>query len=103
MVIREELLHRHPHLARDVFDAFVEAKRIYLDQLRSGKIEKLTPVDELHQRVMQVTGGDPLPYGIDPNRKMLEEVIASAVSQKVLTRPVTLEELFPAATHSLVG
>ena len=103
MVIKEELLERHPHLARDVFDAFVEAKRVYLDQLRGGKIEKPTAVDELHQRVMQITGKDPLPYGIEPNRKMLEEVIASAVSQKVLTQHVTLEQLFPAATHSLVG
>jgi 4,5-dihydroxyphthalate decarboxylase len=104
MVIKEELLERHPHLARDIFDAFVEAKRIYLEQLRSGKIEKPTAVDELHQRVMQVTGkDDPLPYGIEANRKMLEEVIASAVSQKVIPRAVTLEELFPAATHSLVG
>lgn len=103
MVIKEELLERHPHLARDVFDAFVEAKRVYLDQLRGGKIEKPTAVDELHQRVMQITGKDPLPYGIEPNRKMLEEVIASAVSQKVLTQHVSLEQLFPAATHSLVG
>jgi 4,5-dihydroxyphthalate decarboxylase len=52
---------------------------------------------------MQVTGKDPLPYGIEPNRKMLEEVVASAVSQKVLAQPLSLEQLFPAATHSLVG
>ena len=103
MVIREELLEQHRHLARDVFDAFVEAKRIYLADLRAGKIEKPTAVDELHKRVMEITGKDPLPYGIAPNRQALEEVLASALAQKIVTRPVTIEALFPASTHALVG
>ena len=62
-----------------------------------------TPVDEVYRRVMDITGRDPLPYGIEPNRAMLQEVIDSALEQKVLTAPVTIEELFPAQTHSLVG
>lgn len=103
MVIREELLEKHPYLARDVFDAFAEAKRVYLDRLRSGAIEKPTAVDEMHKRVMEITGKDPLPYGIAPNRQALEEWVASALAQKIITRPVTIEELFPASTHSLVG
>jgi 4,5-dihydroxyphthalate decarboxylase len=103
MVIREELLQAHPHLARDVFDAFVEAKRLYLEELRAGAIAKPTAVDEVHRRVMEITGKDPLPYGLAPNRQALEEVVASALAQKIITRPVTVEELFPAATHSLVG
>ena len=103
MVIKEELLEKHPYLARDVFDAFAEAKRVYLDRLRSGAIEKPTAVDEMHKRVMEITGKDPLPYGIAPNRQALEEWVASALAQKIITRPVTIEELFPASTHSLVG
>ena len=103
MVIREELLEKHPYLARDVFDAFAEAKRVYLDRLRRGAIEKPTAVDEMHKRVMEITGKDPLPYGIAPNRPALEEWVASALAQKIITRPATIEELFPASTHSLVG
>ena len=103
MVIREELLEKHPHLARDVFDAFAEAKRVYLDRLRSGAIEKPTAVDEMHKRVMGITGKDPLPYGIAPNRQALEEWVASALEQKIITQPVTVEELFPTSAHSLVG
>ena len=103
MVIREALLEKHPYLARDVFDAFAEAKRVYLDRLRSGTIEKPTVVDQMHQRVMEITGKDPLPYGIAPNRQALEEWVASALAQKIITRPVTIEELFPTGTHSLVG
>ena len=103
MVIREELLEKHPYLARDVFDAFAEAKRVYLDRLRSGAIEKPTAVDEMHKRVMGITGKDPLPYGIAPNRQALEEWVASALAQKIITQPVTVEELFPTSAHSLVG
>ncbi len=32
---------------------------------------------------MEITGGDPLPYGIEPNRATLEELIASALEQKI--------------------
>lgn len=103
MVIKDELLERHPDLAADIFDAFAAAKRLYVERLRAGAIGKPTAVDEMHARVMQITGRDPLPYGIAPNRQALEEVIASALAQKIITRPVTVEELFPASTHTLVG
>jgi 4,5-dihydroxyphthalate decarboxylase len=101
VVVRDELLAAHPELAPDIFTAFAEAKRLYVERLTAGKIEKPTPVDEVHRRVMEITGRDPLPYGIGPNRRMLEEVIQSALEQGIITRPVTPEELFPRSTHEL--
>ena len=103
MVVKEEHLQAHPEIATDLFNAFAQAKRLYVEQLKAGAIEKPTAVDEMHQRVMQVTGSDPLPYGIEPNRAMLEEVIRSALEQKIIMQPVTVEELFPRNTHALVG
>jgi 4,5-dihydroxyphthalate decarboxylase len=44
-----------------------------------------------------------LPYGIAPNRQALAELIGYAVEQGILPRPVTVEELFPPNTRSLVG
>jgi 4,5-dihydroxyphthalate decarboxylase len=52
---------------------------------------------------MEITGRDPLPYGIEPNRQALEEVVSSAFAQGILPRKVAIEDLFPASTHSLVG
>jgi 4,5-dihydroxyphthalate decarboxylase len=52
---------------------------------------------------MEVTGGDPLPYGIAPNRAVIEELIGHALKQGIITRPVTVDELFAPATRSLVG
>lgn len=103
MVVKEELLEARPGLARDLFDAFAESKRRYVEDLGAGRIANPTAVDEMHRRVMEITGRDPLPYGIEPNRAMLQEVIDSALEQRVLTRPVTLEQLFPGSTHGLVG
>ena len=103
MVVKEELLQQRPELAREIFDAFVEAKRLYVDDLKAGRIASPTPVDETYKRVMDITGKDPLPYGIEPNRAMIQEVIDSALEQKVLARPVTIEQLFPPQVMGLAG
>ena len=102
VVVKDDLLEAHPDLAPEVFNAFAEAKRLYVQCLKSGQIEKPTAVDEVHRRVMEITG-DPLPYGIAPNRKVLEELIQHALAQGIITRPVTLEELFARITHSLTA
>jgi 4,5-dihydroxyphthalate decarboxylase len=52
--------------------------------------------------VMEIAG-DPLPYGIDSNRKVLEELVQSAHEQGIITRPVAIGSLFAPGTHDLVG
>ena len=51
---------------------------------------------------MEITG-DPLPYGIAPNRKVIDELIGHALTQGIITKPVTVEELFAPSTHGLTG
>ena len=70
--------------------------------LSAGQIEKPTAIDKMHQRVMEITG-DPLPYGIAPNRRVIEELIGHALRQGIITRPVTVDELFEATTRNLVA
>jgi len=103
MVVKDDILAAHPDVALDLFDAFTDAKRLYVERLKAGAMDKPTAVDETYRRVMEITGKDPLPYGIAANRKALEEAVTSALEQKVITRPVAVEELFPANTHGLVG
>jgi 4,5-dihydroxyphthalate decarboxylase len=102
VVIRDELLDAYGNLAVDVFNAFADAKRLYVDRLKAGQIEKPTVVDEVHRRVMEITG-DPLPYGIPSNRHVLVELIRHSVAQGIITEAVPVEELFPRNTHGLVG
>jgi 4,5-dihydroxyphthalate decarboxylase len=100
IVIKDDLIAEHPKLAADVFDAFAQSKRVYLDRLKNGQIEKPTAVDEVHKKVMAITG-DPLPYGIEPNRRVLETLIGHAMIQDIITRRFEVEELFAPGTHSL--
>ena len=102
VVVKDELLAQKPELAADVFDAFAEAKRLYVERLKGGGIAKPTAADELHRRVMEIIG-DPLPYGIEPNRQVLEELVRHALAQRIITKPVGVDELFAPATRSLVG
>jgi 4,5-dihydroxyphthalate decarboxylase len=102
VVVRDELLEAHPDLARNLFDAFAEAKRIYLERLAAGKIDPPTKVDELHRRVMEIAG-DPLPYGLGPNRQVLEELIDAALDQGIIKKRPTLETLFARGTHDLAA
>jgi 4,5-dihydroxyphthalate decarboxylase len=102
VVIKDELIAKHPDLAADVFNTFAESKRRYLERLRERDIEKPTAVDEMHRRVMEITG-DPLPYGIAPNRRVIDELIQHALTQGIITKPVTADELFVPSTRKLVA
>jgi 4,5-dihydroxyphthalate decarboxylase len=102
VVIKDELIAEHPDLAADVFDAFARAKRQYVEELKAGRVQKPTEADAVHRRVMEITG-DPLPYGIAPNRKVLDELIRHALTQGIINKDVVPEDLFAPATRALVG
>jgi 4,5-dihydroxyphthalate decarboxylase len=102
VVIKDDLIAKHPTLAADLFNAFAESKRLYMERLKAGKIEKPTEVDRVHQRVMEITG-DPLPYGIAPNRRVVDELIGHALTQGIITKPVKAEELFAPGTLDLTA
>jgi 4,5-dihydroxyphthalate decarboxylase len=85
VVVKDELLEAHPGLAGAVFAAFEQAKDLYLER---GELE---PV---HERVREITGADPLPYGVEPNRATIEQLIDHAVAQRILRRRPAVDSLF---------
>jgi len=87
VVVKDELLTGHPDLAGALFEAFERAKDLYVAS------DELTP---LHRRVHEITGADPLPYGLEANRAVVEELIDHAVAQKILKRRPAVDELFAA-------
>ena len=102
VVIKDEVLEANPGLAADCFEAFAAAKRLYVDALRAGKIEKLDATDRLHLRIMEIAG-EPLPYGIEPNRKVMETLMGHALSQGIITKAMKVEDLFAKETWGLLG
>jgi 4,5-dihydroxyphthalate decarboxylase len=104
VVVKDEVLERHPGAAMAVFEAFAESKRRYVAALRAGAITAPDAADRLHLRVMAATGGDdPLPYGIEPNRQVLEQLVEQARAQHILREPVDLDAVFAPSVRGLVG
>lgn len=100
IVVKNELLEANPDLAPDIFNAFAEAKRLYVQSLKEGHGDPASAADQTSLRVMEVLG-DPFPYGIEPNRQMLESLVQYAFEQGILDRPVAVNDLFPANTRTL--
>ncbi len=103
VVVKDELLEANPALATNVFNAFAEAKNMYVERLRNDTIDDPTATDRMHKRVLEITGADPLPYGVEPNRAIIEELIDHAVRQKILDRRPAIEALFAEDTLGLTA
>ena len=88
LVVRDELIAANPGLVPEVFAAFERAKDMYVGG------DDLLPV---HRRVMEITGCDPLPYGVEPNLRVIDELVGHALTQGILARKPDLETLFASA------
>lgn len=97
VVIRDDLLAEAPDLAAQLFDAFAKSKMSYVDDLKAGRISELTAVDRVHLAALEFID-DPLPYGIAPNQRVLENLMHHAVSQNIIDAPLSFEELFAHST-----
>jgi 4,5-dihydroxyphthalate decarboxylase len=95
VVVRDELLAAHPGLAEDLADAFARAKDEYVAGLE--RIAEPDATDRLNLRVQQETAADPLPYGLEPNRAVLERLLDHAVAQHILATRPALDDLFATA------
>jgi 4,5-dihydroxyphthalate decarboxylase len=102
VAVRDELLEAHPDLAKNIFNAFAEAKRVYVEKLRSGAIDNPTKLDEQNKKVMEITG-DPLPYGVEPNRSVLDALMDTAAKQGIIKAPLSFGQIFAEGTLDLVG
>lgn len=92
LVIKDSVLSAHPDVARKIYKAFVEAKEIYLGELRSGAANSNTDKRMLKQT--DVVGPDPLPYGIAVNRPAINALRLYARQQGLMPHDVAVEDLF---------
>ncbi|MHC9293381.1 ABC transporter substrate-binding protein [Mycobacterium sp. LTG2003] len=92
VVVKNEVLQRYPAVASALVGAFTEAKQRYVTRLRKGEITSDT--DRMYARVLETTGTDPLPYGLEANRAALDQLVDFALAQRILTKPVDIDEVF---------
>ena len=96
VAIRRAVYEKNPWIASSLYAAFVEAKRIARERLRyAGSLAAMLPwlQDEIEE-IDEVFGGDPFPYGIEPNRPSLEALVQYMHEQYFIAKPMPVEELF---------
>src|ERR1700730_9185066 len=75
IVVKDELVGRHPWLPRALMDAFTAAKQPYLEELRRGKDDS---AEDKRYRKFSTLMSDPLPYGISANRPSIDALVTHA-------------------------
>jgi 4,5-dihydroxyphthalate decarboxylase len=94
-VMRKAILNENPWVARNLYNAFDEARRHSLARLRRPGYIALPGHAEMAQVTTERFGGDYFPYGIEENRAALELFLRYAHEQGIARRPMTPEEIFP--------
>ena len=98
VVIQDKVLQSEQWVAEELFNALRTSKDLYVQRLRSSG--PANAEDENRARAMTILeGGDPLPYGVEANRKGLETLLRFAHEQHILPRPFALDEVIPSWMH----
>jgi 4,5-dihydroxyphthalate decarboxylase len=91
IVVKDEHIKRYPWLARSLMDAFVAAKKPYLEELKRGQGD--SPEDKRYRNFLSLMS-DPLPYGIAANRASIEALVTYSVQQELIPSRPQLDRVF---------
>lgn len=96
VAMRREVHVAHPQAAPALYDAMERARALTLRRMKyTGALAYMLPwlpadLDEIND----VMGGDPWPYGVEPNRPTLEALVTYLHEQGLTDRRVAVEEIF---------
>ena len=99
VVIRDDVLARHPWVAKTLFKAFDRAKTEMHQAMRDPRRVSLVWMQDLLEEQRALMGPDPWVYGIEPNRKTLEALHRYGQLCGLVTRPLgSVDEWFCPST-----
>jgi 4,5-dihydroxyphthalate decarboxylase len=104
VVVRTELLERHPWVAMNLFSAFEAAKQRSYARLRDITAASLpfAWIPQQAESMRQLFGDDFWPYGLEPNRTTLSTFLRFAHEQGTCSRLLAPEDLFAPSTLAAV-
>jgi 4,5-dihydroxyphthalate decarboxylase len=91
VVVKDEHIKRYPWLPRALMNAFVAAKKPYLETLKRGHGE--SPEDKRY-RAFSSLMSDPLPYGMAANRSSIEALVTYSLQQELIPSRPALDQVF---------
>lgn len=100
VVIKDEVLEKHPWVATNLYQAFEEAKqKVYEGFKQTAALKVTLPwfVSEW-ENTQKLMGEDFWPYGLEKNRKTLEAAITYSYEQGLIKHPLKIEDLFVQST-----
>lgn len=99
VVLRKDLLEKHPELAQNVYKAFCDAKDATVKEYEHNHIfnnmATMFPwFSHLYEQDQAVLGKDWWPYGMGANRKAVELILRYHYEQGITERLFKIEEIF---------
>jgi 4,5-dihydroxyphthalate decarboxylase len=91
ITVKTEVLKNYPWVARSLYDAFIEAKKPYIEHLKGTEGDS---ADEKKYRGLMPLVSDPLPYGLKDNMSSIEAMLMYGLQQKLIPRRMPLDEVF---------
>ena len=91
IVVKDDVLAKHPWVAKSLYDAFQAAKDDWMSDWTQGIGD--TKDDEKYRRLTKIVG-DPLPYGMTPNLPTINALREAAFKQGLTPRLMDLDEIF---------
>jgi 4,5-dihydroxyphthalate decarboxylase len=97
IAMRRAVLEDNPWVARNLYNAFLESKNRSVERLLDPAVSRypLPWLATYGRRMRDQFGGDPFPYGIEPNRATLAQLLRYAHQQGIAHRAALPEEVFP--------
>ncbi|HEY2532227.1 MAG TPA: PhnD/SsuA/transferrin family substrate-binding protein [Xanthobacteraceae bacterium] len=92
IVVKNEHIRRHPWLPRALMNAFVAAKKPYVEELKAGRAGD-SAEDKRYRNFLPLMS-DPLPYGIATNRPSIEALVTYSLQQKLIPSRPQLDQIF---------
>jgi 4,5-dihydroxyphthalate decarboxylase len=96
IVVRRDIYERHPFVATSLYRALCQAKDLALQKMRyPGTLRYMLPwMGSEIEEIDEVFGGDPWPYGVEPNRATLEALVQYLAEQGLIAGPIPVDKLF---------
>src|SRR5690242_5391313 len=96
IAVKREVLDAHPWVGRNLYNAFLESKKRSLERLLDPAVSRypLPWLPTYGRKMRDMLGGDPFPFGIEPNRPTLETFLRYTYEQGIAHRHAKPEEIF---------